>query len=96
MAELKQTGPERFLRMARDRGIDRVVVNKLVPFARTPSDHSRSFIWQPFGWIAKWLMPPRQTWRLAYRPGRYASTPLRVAAAEPIYEDDLIVVYRLP
>ena len=97
MTRLRGNVSRAFRRGLKARGIDLVVLNKTVAVEREqPDDHS--VIWQPFGWIRGQLMPARQTGEFVFRPaGEQRVQPaLREALGDPVYEDDLIVVFPAP
>ena len=97
MKILREKNGRAFLRRLKTRGIDLVVLNKTIAVEITrPNDFS--VIWQPFARVAGLLMPPRQTGEFVFRPAgeQRVRSPLREALGDPVYEDELIVVFEAP
>jgi hypothetical protein len=92
-----QHGEDTFVERLKERDIDLVVLNKTTPVRRRPVAPDGLLIWQPFGWVAKWLIPLRQTGEFEYvSSGERPMRGLRAALGEPLHEDELIAVFPVP
>ena len=96
--ELVTGNPGLLATLVRERGIDRVVLNKRVPRRVKTADGSRAMVWTPFWFARGRLVADRQLGHLRERdvPTHALEAQVRAlseALGGPIFEDDAIVVF---
>jgi len=96
--ELGSGNPGLLATLVRERGIDRVVLNKRVPRRVRAADGPRAMLWTPFFFARSRLVADRQLGHLRDRelPAHALAAQVRAlseALGEPIFEDDRIVVF---
>jgi hypothetical protein len=96
--ELVTGNPGLLATLVRERGIDRVVLNKHVPRRVRTADASRTVVWTPFFFARGRLVMDRQLGHLRERvvPTRALEAQVRTlseALGGPVFEDDAIVVF---
>ena len=96
--ELVTGNPALLATLVRERGIDRVVLNKHVPRRVRTADGSRAMVWNPCWFARGRLVVDRQLGHLRERavPTHALEAQVRAlseALGEPVFEDDAIVVF---
>jgi len=99
-ARLGEGDGEPVAALARRDAIDRVLLHKTVPQPRSAGPFDGAIVWAPFAWVHRELLEIRQQGPLAEVPVPAALLALQKSAleatlGEPVYEDDVLVAYRV-